>query len=435
MSNILLRGGSVITLQASGEATASADVAIADGLILAVGQAPAAFEPDQIVDARGHIVMPGLFNAHMHSGTVYSRGREPYAGIDPWFDLRATQDGQVQRAPSSPMTAEDAYWGALLACAELIRSGVVGFGDQYFFMDAVARAVAESGLRANLSWCTFGSEDGEIGGDVADVAAFVEHWQGAGGGRIKTALGPHSAYLCTPQFLARTAAVAARLGVGIHLRAAESQEQVDFSLLAYDMTPIEVLDKNGVLDGPVLLVNASYLQEVDLAILAAREAGVIACPTAERAAGLATAPIEALHQAGVTVALGTDGAGLIGAVSMFDALRDAEISLNSGLQARADALRLATAVGAQALGFANSGVLAPGYAADLILLDARRPHFWPLLDPLAAVLTSARPGDVTDVMVGGNWLLRNGELTTIDEGRVLAETAARTERLYQVAGG
>ncbi len=431
MTNILIRGGDVLTMEAGAAPLLSTDVAVSDGLIAGVGKGlPADFVPDQIVDARHHVVMPGFFNAHMHSGTVFSRGLPPHDSLDPWFDLRITQDGQVQREHVSPLTAEDAYWAGLLAFAELIRGGTVGFGDQYFFMDAVARATLESGLRANLSWCTFGSDDGEIGGDIAAIVGFAEKWNGAAGGRIKTTLGPHSPYLCSPQFLARSAAVAARLGIGIHLRVSESQEQVDFSTLAYDMTPIEVLNNNGVLDVPVVCANAAYLSEFDIAILAARGACAVACPSAQRASGLGQAPIDQLRAAGISVGLGTDGAGLVGSLDMFDAMRDARVDLRGGVAQRADALRLATWGGAQVLGFTNSGVLAPGRCADLILVDERRAHLWPMRDPLTAVLTAARPGDVSDVMVGGDWLLRDGELTTIDEGRVLAEMESRAERLY-----
>jgi 5-methylthioadenosine/S-adenosylhomocysteine deaminase len=430
MANILIRGGDVITMQPGVAPMLATDLAVGGDLIVAVGPTPQEFIPDQIVDARHHIVMPGLFNAHMHSGTVFSRGTLPYGGLDPWFDLRATQDGQVQREVASALAADDVYWATLLVAAELIRGGVVGFGDQYFFMDAVAQAALESGLRANLSWCTFGADGGEIGGDLASVAAFAETWQSAGEGRIKTSLGPHSPYLCAPQFLARSAAVAARLGVGIHLRVSESQEQVDFSLLAYDMTPIEVLNQNGVLDVPVLAANAAYLQEVDIAILAARGACVVTCPSAQRAARLAQTPIDTLRAAGIPVGLGTDGAGLVGSLDMFDAMRDAHIDLLDGVSLRAEALRIATWGGAQVLGFTNSGILAPGCCADLILIDERKAHVWPVQDPLTAVVTAVRPGDVTDLMVGGKWLLRDGELTTIDEGRALAETASRAARLY-----
>ena len=319
MSKILIRGGAVITLDEADPVLPDADVAISDGRIAFVGAAPAGFAPDEIVDATGCLVMPGLCNAHIHSGTVFSRGLSGHDGPEPWFDLSVTRDGQppVPVPDDPPMTGEDAYWAALLAAAELIRGGVTAFADQYFFMEDVGRAALESGLRANLAWCAFGAEEGEIGGDIADVAEFTERWQGAGGGRIRTSLGPHSAYACSPQFLARTAAVAVRLGAGVRLRAAESDEQVNFSLLAYDMTPVEVLDKNGLLDAPVSLINAARLDEHDLPILAARGASVVACPLAQAAAAVPPTPIARLLEAGVIVGLGTDGAGLSGSLDMF----------------------------------------------------------------------------------------------------------------------
>ena len=427
--NILIRGGTVIALEEDGGVQTGADVAISDGRIAFVGDAPVGFRPDEIVDATGHLVLPGLYNAHLHSGTALSRGLSGRDGPEPWFDLSVTCDGQPPLPAAPPMTAEDARWAALLTAAELIRGGVVGCGDQYFFMEDVAAAYLTSGLRANLAWCAFGGEAGErrgeIGGDIADVAAWTERWQGAGGGRIKTALGPHSAYACSPLFLARAAAVAARIAAGIRLRAAESREQVDFSLLAYDMTPVEVLDKNGLLDVPVTLLNATHFAEHDFAILAARGACVVVCPLAMAAAGLPPAPIARLLDAGVEVGLGTDGAGLAGSLDMFAVVRATWRILGGTSRAAELAFRLATVGGSRALGFADGGRLAPGSAADLILLDARRPHLTPLNDPLGMVVAAARPGDVTDVMVGGQWLMRDGALATLDEPRILAEAARR----------
>lgn len=425
MGNTLIRGADVITLDSGGAVLRSADVAIRGGLIAAVGAVPVDFQPDEIIDARHHIVMPGLYNAHTHSGTVLSRGVAGPEAPDPWFDLRITKDAQVNQAIRPPMTAEDAYWAASLAAAEMIRGGVVGFMDQYFHMDRVAQAILESGLRANLAWCTFGDESGEIGGDLATVAAFTESWRGAGEGRIRTSFGPHSPYMCSPQFLARTAAVAARMGVDIHLRVAESREQVDLSLLAHDMTPVQVLDQNGVLDLPVVAVNAAYLTEFDVEILAARGVRVVACPKAQAGAGLAVSPMALLHGAGIELALGTDGAGLAGSLDMFEVIRCAASHFSEDEQELSLVLSLATWRGAHVLGFANCGRLAPEHAADLLMIDSRRPHLWPVRDPLGTVLHSVRGGDVTDVMVAGQWLMRKGKLLTIDEERVLAETSRR----------
>lgn len=425
MGNTLIRGADVITLDAGGAVLRDANVAIRGGLIAAVGAVPVEFQPDEIIEAHHHIVMPGLYNAHTHSGTVLSRSIAGPGAPDPWFDLRVTKDAQVNQAIRAPMAADDAYWAASLAAAEMIRGGVVGFMDQYFYMDRVAQAVLESGLRANLAWCTFGGESGEIGGDLATVAAFTEGWSGAGEGRIRTSFGPHSPYMCSPRFLARTAAVAARAGVDIHLRLSESREQVDLSLLAYDMTPVQVLDQNGVLDLPVVAANAAYLSDFDVEILAARSARIVACPRAQAGAGLAVSPMSSLRTAGIDLALGTDGAALAGSLDMFEVIRSAASHLSEDEQVSGLALGLATSGGAQVLGFANCGRLAPGHAADLLMIDCYRPHLWPVRDPLGTVLHSVRGGDVTDVMVAGRWLMRKGSLLTIDEERVLAETARR----------
>lgn len=425
MGNTLIRGADVITLDADGGVLRGADVAIRGGLIAAVGDAPVDFQPDEIIEARHSIIMPGLYNAHTHSGTVLSRGILGPKAPDPWFDLRVTKDAQVNQVIRPPMTAEDAYWAASLAIAEMIRGGVVGFMDQYFYMDRVAQAVLESGLRANLAWCTFGGESGEIGGDLGAVAAFAEGWRGAGEGRIRTSLGPHSPYMCSPQFLARTAAVAARIGIDIHLRLAESKEQVDLSLLAHDMTPVQVLDQNGVLDLPVVAANAAYLSEFDVEILAARGVRIVACPKAQASAGLAVSPMSLLHAVGIPLALGTDGAGLAGSLDMFEVIRSAATHLSEDERALGLALNLATWGGAQVLGFTNCGRLKPEHAADLLMIDCHQPHLWPVRDPLGTVLHSVRGGDVTDVMVAGRWLMRNGRLLTIDEERVLAEASCR----------
>jgi 5-methylthioadenosine/S-adenosylhomocysteine deaminase len=426
MSNILIRGGTVITLDHESPVLPGADVAITDGEITFVGVAPATgFERPEIVDATGKLVLPGLYNAATHSGTVFWRGLSGPDGPEPWFDLSITRDGQIPVPAAPPMSGEEAYWAALLVAAEMIRGGVAGFGDQYFFMEEVARAALESGLRANLAWCTFGSDVGEVGGDIADVAAFTEKWQGADGGRIRTSLGPHSAYACSPQFLARTAAVAARLGAGIRLRASESLEQVDMSLLAYDMTPIEVLDKNGVLDAPACLANASHLADHDFEILAGRVACVVACPTAQLAARVAPTPIARLLEAGITVGLGTDGAGLSGSLDMFAVIRDAWRQLGGTREAATQALRLATEGSSQALGFGRSGRLAAGFSGDLILVETRRPHLTPLNDPLLALVTSVTSADVTDTMVAGEWLMRDRRLTALDDAGIIAEAHRR----------
>ena len=431
MSNIILQHGDVLTLDAEGRVLRDAAVAISGGTITAVGEIPADFQADEIVDAAGHIVMPGFFNAHTHSAMTLFRGYAEDLPLDRWLNERIFPS-------ESALTAEDVYWGASLAAVEMIRGGTVGFADHYFHMDRVAQVVMASGLRANLAWGIFGREEGEIGADLAEIAAFTEQWQGAGDGRIRTMLGPHSAHTCTPQFLARTAAVAARLGVGIHIHLAELATEVERSLALYDLRLVELLEANGVFEVPVLAAHAIYLADFEREIMAARGATAVQCPTTHMKLGYGVTPVPALLAAGVNVALGTDGAASNGRLDMFQEARHAAlIQKLSTLDATAMpgdiALRLATQNGARALGFSLSGQIAAGLAADLIMVDCSAPHFQPRHDLVASVLYAAGSQDVSDVMVAGKWLMRKRHLLTLDEERILDEVRRHTERLRLVA--
>ncbi len=419
MADILIRHADVITLDPQGRVLRGADVAVSGDTILAVGETPVGFRPDEIVDASGHILMPGFFNAHTHAAMTLLRGIAEDLPLDRWFN-----EG-IWRAESA-LTAEDVYWGAALAAAEMIRAGVVGFADHYFYMDRVAEVVLQSGLRANLAWCAFGREEGEVGTDLAGIARFVEEWQDAGEGRIKTCLGPHSPYMCSPQFLARTAAVAARLGVGVHIHVAESPEQVARSKAEHGMTPVELLAKNGVFDVPVLLAHGIYLDPIDYEILAANTATVVQCPTCHMKLGMGVTPVPALQAAGIRVALGTDGTASNNALDMLQEARHAALiqklaASDPTLLPGDAALRLATQHGAWAMGFSLSGEIAPGHAADLILLDCDTPRLRPRHNLVANVLYAALAADVSDVMVAGRWLMRDRTLLTLDEERILAE--------------
>ena len=427
MSNTLIRHADIITLDAEGRVLRDASLAISAGMIAAVGEDAFDFEADETLDAAGQIVMPGFFNAHTHSPMTLLRGFAEDLPLDRWLNERIFP-------VEAGLTADDVYWGASLAAAEMIRGGIVGFADHYFHMDRVAEVAVESGMRASLAWCIFGGEDGEIGADLAEVAAFTEQWQGACSGRIRTMLGPHSAHTCSPRFLARTAAVAARLGVGIHIHLAELEAEVERSLALYDMRPVELLEANGLFEVPVLAAHAIYLADFEREMMAARGATAVQCPTTHMKFGYGVAPVPALLADGVNVALGTDGAGSSGHQDMFQEARLAALIQKSAAHDATVmpgdvALRLATQGGARALGFGMSGQIAAGRAADLILIDCAAPHLQPLHDPVSCVLYTAGAHDVSAVMVAGTWLMRNRQLLTLDEERIIFEVQRRAKRL------
>ena len=433
MRRVLLRHADVITLEAETHVLLDADIAIEDGLIVAVGVAPAGFEAGETVDLGRRLVLPGFFNAHTHSATTLLRGRVRESAVERWISDPAWLGNY---AP----TPDDVYWGASLAAVEMIRSGTVGFADHYVHMDRVAEMATESGLRANLAWCTFGSDEGEIGTDLPGIAAFTERWQDAGEGRIHTMLGPYSPGLCTPQFLARSAAVAARLGVGIHIHVADVQQHVDESLARYDLTPVQLLDRNGVLDVQVLAVHAAHLSEADCEILASKGTTVVHCPTVEMRLATGATPVAALRRHGVRLALGTGSPAWSETLSM---LQEARLVALWQRHAERDpqalpadlALRMITQHGAAALGFPMSGEIAPRRNADLIVLDVAPSRSYLRSDPSNGVLFGCEGGDVRDVMVAGRWLMRKRELLTLDEERVAFEAGSRAIRLSGAQGG
>ena len=416
--SILLKNATIVTLNDADDILFDAALAIDDDRIIAVGEAPADFVPDEVIDLSGKIIAPGLYNAHTHAAMVFSRGYAEDMPLDRWFN-----EGIWKL--ESALSPEMVRWGVRLAMIEMIRGGVIGFGDHYFYMDEVAQAVTESGMRANLAWAVFGHEEGEVGITVPETVDFVKKYNGAADGRLRALFGPHSPYLCSDEFLARTAAVAVREGIGIHIHAAETEGQVQASLATYDMTPIELLHDRGLFETHTIVAHAIHVTPVDIAILAQSDVNVVHCPSTHMRYAMGVTPMPEMMAEGVNVALGTDGAGSSVALNLW---REMRLAVVMQRQARSDpevmggltALRMATRNGARALNFRSSGMLSPGYQADLIVVDATQPHYQPIHSVPAALVWDTEPADVQDVMVAGRWLMRDRQLLTLDEERVLA---------------
>ncbi len=417
MIDTLLKHATVVTLDDQDTIYERADIAIRDGRIEAIG--PSLDMPArEVVDLSGKMVTPGLYNAHTHAAMVFARGYAEDMPLDRWFN-----EG-IWRLESA-LTREMVRWGVRLAMVEMVRGGVVGFADHYFYMDEVAQAVAESGMRANLAWAVFGHEEGEVGITVPETVDFVKRWDGAADGRIRAMFGPHSPYLCSDQFLARTAAVAVREGIGIHIHAAETKAQVEASLAAYDMTPIELLHDRGLFETHTIVAHAIHVTPVDMAILAQSQVHVAHCPSTHLRYAMGVTPVPEMLEMGVNVALGTDGAGSSVAYNLW---REMRLAVVMQRQAREDPtalggllpLRMAARHGARALHFPDSGVLAPGYQADLLVIDTDQAHYEPMHSVPASLVWNTEPGDVQDVMVAGRWLMRSRQLLTLDEAKIRA---------------
>lgn len=424
MPRVLIRNADVVTLNPAGDVLQRVDIAIEGRTIAAIGAAPADFVPDETLDAAGHVALPGFWNAHTHAAMTFERGYADDLPLDRWFNERIW-------VAESALTSDDVYWGTTLAAAEMIRSGTVGFADHYFYMDRVAEVVQQSGLKALLAWCVFGLPS-EIGTDLEGSLEFAHHFDGTADGRIKTVLGPHAPYTCPPDFLKTVAEAARREGFGIHIHFSESQEQVDTSLKKYERTPVAHLDTLGLFDvpGPILCAHCIYLNQPDRETLAVRGANVVQCPNCHMKLAMGVTPVLDLLARGVNVALGTDGAG---SNNNLDMLEEAHLAGLMQKQHLGDAqalpgdsvLRLATRNGALAMGFGDSGILAPGMAADLVLFDFNQPHLRPRHSIVSNLVYAARSGDIRHVIIDGRVVMKDRELLTLDEERVLWEAERR----------
>jgi 5-methylthioadenosine/S-adenosylhomocysteine deaminase len=293
-------------------------------------------------------------------------------------------------------------------------------------------------MKALLAWCVFGSDFApEMGPTTLELTGdFVAEFQNRAGGRIKTMLGPHSPYISTERSLQRSAEIAHTLGVGCHIHVSESAGQVDNSYRQFGKSPVAYLNDLGIFDNPSIAAHAIYVNDDDIEILRAKHVSVAACPKTHLKLAMKTTRIADLQNAGVQVALGTDGAASNNNLDMLEVMRLAALlqkhdTGDATVLSSTQALKLATQCGARAMGFENSGTIRVGADADLILFDMDKPHLVPRHNLAANIVHAAQGSDVNYVIVNGNVLLRKGELTTLDQDRIMREAEARGLRMAQ----
>ncbi|MFF1638675.1 amidohydrolase [Streptomyces sp. NPDC058246] len=411
----------------------NASIVVRGGVIEALTGDQVGLEAVERIDARGQVAMPGLINCHTHAPMVALRGIAEDLPAEEWFN-------DFIWPIESNLTEKDVELGARLACAEMIRGGVTCFADHYFSMDTVAAVTADSGLRAHLGQAFFSSQGAE--GRERSVEFALRH-RGGAEGRITTALAPHAPYTVADADLAATAELAREHALPVHLHASESRDQTDNSLARYGRTPIEILERTGLLDTEILIAHGTGIIERDLPVLA-RATGQVAVATAPRGYlkfAWDPTPVRALREIGVPVGLATDGAASNNSLDVWESMALTALVQKSAegdprwLTSR-QALHHATLQSARAVGLGERiGSLAPGRRADIILVDLTGPHTQPVHDLAATLVHSARAGDVRTTIVDGRLLLRDRELLTIDLPSTVRELGERLPALVDRGHG
>ncbi len=405
------------------------DIAIAAGKISAIEPAGrlAGSAKTAVIDGRGMLAMPGLINTHAHVPMCIFRGLAEDVSLERWFN-------EFMWPLESNLTETDVYWGMLLGLAEMIEGGVTTVADHYFFMDRAGQAVVEAGTRAVLGWAVFGSN----GRPALDkTAEFAARWQGRADGRITTVMAPHAPYTCDDDFLRATVAHAKRLKLGIHIHAAETLGQTEMSLKKRSITPIGVLAQTGVFEVPTIIAHGCGILPEDIPLMTrpGMRVGVAHAPKTYLKLGMGLTPVAALQQAEIPVGLATDGPVSNNTLNIFESLRLMALlqkheARNPEVMTIPQALDIATRGSAAVLGMADRlGQLAPGYLADIILIDMSGLHHQPLHRPLAGLVYNTRPGDVHTVIVNGKVVMENRRLLTLDKGEIIRQVGLNMTRL------
>ena len=419
---ILIEHAAAVLMDEEGTILPDAWAAVEGSQISYVGDRRPQGSFDEVIDASGQVLLPGLINCHTHAAMTAMRGYGDGHALQDWlhnyiFPAEARWDDRAVRACTA------------LGLAELIASGVTTIADMYGHTQAVAQEVAAAGLNANLSCGGVQFTDGFDPDTLPDCLAqraLTEAWHGYNGGQILVDASIHAEYTSRPALWAWMAQYAADHGLGMHVHISETQSEHQACLARHGKTPVQALDDCGVWDTRAIAAHCVWTTPEDWAIMAAKGVSCVHNPVSNLKLGSGVAPIPAMLRAGVNVVLGTDGVSSNNCTDFFGDMKLAAI-LHNGVSCDPlallpmDALRMATVNAAAALG-RHTGRIAPGYDADLILVDFSHLNLFPCHDIVSNLVYAAHGCDVSMNMARGKVIYRKGEFLTIDIQRVKRET-------------
>ena len=421
----LISNVTVVTMNNKMEVLFGAYIGIEDGKISYLSKTAPKEQPRTIIDGTGMVAIPGLVNAHTHLATAALRSYTD--------DLGNAEALQALLQKEAKMDSRSAKAAALLSIAECLRFGITSVSDLYYYPDATAEALAETGMKGNVALSAYrfiaDSEDFDFETDeqCREFVKVKEKWHNYEDGRIKVDGGIYAEYISNHQLWEGIADYCAEEGLGMQMHLACTEEEVENCLDRTGLSPAELLSCHRLLNVPVTAAGCAALTDEDKAILGKKKATAVVTPCANSKNGKKSAPIASTVKAGINVSLGTDGAVEAGNLDMFEVMRQAAYGERvaggdaSKLPAAA-VLMMATVCGARAQGRAeNTGMLKEGFDADLILVDFTAPHLMPCHNVLSSLVFSAKGGDVALTMVRGKVLYQSGRFPTIDLKAVVEE--------------
>ena len=429
--DLLVLNGTLLTMDSENTLFNNGAVAIGGEKILAVGHTNefATLSASHVIDACGGIIMPGLVNTHTHLPMSLFRGLADDLPLNVWLDK------YIFPAEKKYITPESVRYGTLLSCIEMLMSGITTCCDGYFYEDSIAKAVYDSGMRAVLGQ---GIIDFPAPGvpdpknNINNAVAFAEKWQGACSS-ITPSIFCHSPYTCSAETLINAKNAAASKGLLFQIHAAETKNEWNRIISEHKATPIEFLDRLGILDQKTLLVHAIWVDDDDIERIAGSHASISHNPESNMKLASGIAPVPRFLQSNITVGLGTDGCASNNNLDLFQEMYfTAKLhKVNTHDPTVMDAqtvLKMGTIEGAKAIGLDKDiGSLETGKQADLIIINTDRPHLIPMYNPVSQLVYAAHGSDVTDVIIAGNIIVRKQKLLTLNVNEILERVTSMSK--------
>ncbi len=405
---------------------------IKDDLIAEISDEIDDSNADKIIDAEGKILLPGLINTHTHLSMTLFRGLADDLSLDSWLNdhiwpMEANLNGDY------------CYIGALLGAVELIKSGTTTFSDMYFYMEDVARAVDDAGIRAVLSYGMIDFGDAERReAEIKENMALYDACNGMADGRIKVFFGPHSPYTASEELLVKVRELADEHNIGIHIHVSETQKEINDSLDERGIRPFEYLEKIGFLGPDVVAAHCVWLSDEEIEIIKKHGVKVSHNPCSNMKLASGVSPVSKLIENDICVSIGTDGASSNNNLDLIEELKTASLlqkvsTLDPKVLTSDEAIEMATIKGAEALGLDDEiGSIEVGKKADIILIDTNSANMVPDSSSLSSnVIYSANGSNVDTTICNGKILMENKKLTTLDEDGIYAKAKQAIKELKE----
>lgn len=388
-------------------------------------------EFDEIKDMSGRLLMPGLINCHNHSPMVLLRGIGSDLPLQQWlFDTVFPIEDKL--------TAEDIKAGSELALLEMISGGTVSFSDMYFEPEMTINAVAESGMKANITRPVQSfdpDEEPEQSYRMREALELYKKYNNSFDGRILVDFCIHAEYTCTERIASAFIEKVNEQNGNLHIHLSETKKEHEECIAKYGKTPAEWFDSMGAFDSSAFAAHCVWLSESDMELFAQKNISVVHNPTSNMKLASGFAPVQKMLDMGINVAIGTDGASSNNNLDMLEEMHLASIihngySLDATVMNSDTVLKMATSNGALLQRRPGCGELKPGNSADIIAVSLESAHMRPALDKKALLTYSAQSGDVVMTMVDGKILYENGEFKTLDSEKIYFDVNKTVKRLY-----